>query len=158
MRSRLSIALLLITLSGIPVLAIAEATNTAAAEFVERYRLGNNLKSMALATAQRTQTFASLVSNLGMLKANELLSQELDNHAQEYEKQWSDNLAKAYAQHFTPEELASLASEGRNSRFGRKLGEKQGDVGASMQRMSTPVLMAYVSASLQSALTRSSSR
>lgn len=78
----------------------------------------------------------------------------LSYHAPQFQRQWNDNLAKAYAQNFTSEELKSLASEGRNSRYFGKLSEKQAVVGDSMQRMSSPVLTAYVSAALNSALSR----
>jgi hypothetical protein len=136
-------------------LAFADPANTAATELVRRQHLGSNLKTIALATAVRTQTFAILVKQMGVSKAQAVVSTELDAHAREYEGRWDQNLASAYAQHFTSEELASLASEGRNSRYVRKLGEQQGAVGASMERLSKPLLVEYVSASMNSAFSKS---
>jgi hypothetical protein len=154
MRVLLKIALSIIAASILTPLAIAEPANTAAAmEFVRRQHLGSNLKVLAFATAQRTQTFAMLASKIGMSEARGLVSNELDNHAHQFQGKWNENLAKAYAQNFTPEELASLASEGRNSKYIRKLSEKQVAVGESMQRMSTPILTAYVTAAMTSAMT-----
>jgi hypothetical protein len=154
MRAIVTTALLLITLSSLTPLAIAEPTNTAAREFVRRQHLGSNLKPLAFAAAQKTQTFAILVSKIGASEARVLVSDELNSHAHQFQGQWDENLAKAYAQHFTPEELESLASGGRNSRYVRKLREKQDAVGESMQRVSTPILTAYVTAAMTSAYSK----
>ena len=145
---------MVVATSGQAQFAIAEPANPAATEFVRRQHLGDNLKMIAFATAQKTQTFAMLTSKVGVLQARELVSRELDAHAHQFEGQWNENLAKAYAQNFTSEELASLSSEGRHSKYVRKLSEKQGAVGESMQRMSTQILTDYVIAALTSAFSK----
>ena len=66
--------------------------------------------------------------------------------------------AAIYARHFTAEELASLASEGRHSRHIDKLNAKQQVIGVQMQQLSTPVLIAYVSAALNSAFSKFSEK
>lgn len=151
MQRLLKIAMLMICMSGLVPSAATEPANTAAREFVRRQHLGSNLKTLALATAQGTQTFAMLASKIGMVEARRLVSDELDNHAHRFAGQWNENLAKAYAQNFTSEELMSLASEGRGSRYIRKLSEKQDAVGESMQRMSKSILTDYVTAAMTSA-------
>jgi hypothetical protein len=88
---------------------------------------------------------------MGIAAARKLVSNELDSHAHQFEGQWNENLAKAYAQSFTPEELASLTSEGRHSRYLRKFSEKQDAIGENMQHMSAPILKAYVTAAMISA-------
>lgn len=155
MKSLFNIGLLAASLLGAAPPALADSSQEAATEFVQRLHLGSNLKSLALATAQRTQTFAMLVSKLGAVQANELVSSELDAHAHQYESQWNANLAQAYASHFGAEELRSLAAEGRSSRYAAKLAENQAAIGAEMQRLSTPILTAYVSAAMNSAFSRS---
>lgn len=160
MQTLLITTLLTIFASILAPSAIAEPADratTAATEFVRNQHLGRNLKELAFATAQRTQTFAILASKVGTSEASNLVSNELDAHAHQFQGQWNENLAKAYAQIFTPEELASLASEGRNSKYIRKLSEKQGAVGENMQRMSTPILTAYVTAAMTSAFAKISS-
>lgn len=154
MQALLRISIFLIVVSGLSPAAIAQPAKAAATEFVLRQNVGSNLKTLGLATARKTQTFAILVSGMGMLGAERLVSKELDYHAPQFQGQWNDNLAKAYAQSFTSEELKSLASEGRNSRYFGKLSEKQAVVGDSMQRMSATVLTAYVSAALYSAFSK----
>ena len=151
MRALVGTALLIIAAASLAPLASAKPTNTAATEFVRRHHLGSNLKTMAFATAQKTQTFGMLASEMGTLEARRVVSKELDKHAHQFQGKWDTNLAKAYAQNFTPEELASLASEGRNSRYVRKLSEKQNAVGESMQRVSKPILTEYVTTAMTSA-------
>jgi hypothetical protein len=158
MRALLKIALLVISASSLTALAIAEPANTAATEFVRRQHLGGNLKQIGFMTAQKTQTFAMLASKIGISEAKGLVANELDSHTYQFEEQWNENLAKAYAQNFTSEELASLASEGRNSKYVHKLREKQEAVGESIQRMSAPILNAYVTAAMTSAFSKISTK
>lgn len=86
------------------------------------------------------------------------MSNELDKHAHQFQEQWDDNLAKAYAENLTRDELVSLASEGRHSRYVGKLSEKQRAVGESMQRMSMPILTRYVTKVMTSAFSTISTR
>jgi len=152
------IALLLISALCWMPRAVAQPAHAAASEFVQRQHLGGNLKTMAFATAQRTQTFAMLVSKMGVSEAGRLVSSELDKHAHQFQEQWDDNLAKAYAENLTRDELVSLASEGRHSRYVGKLSEKQRAVGESMQRMSMPILTRYVTKVMTSAFSTISTR
>lgn len=151
---RRSTFMLLLVLSP---LTMANPTDSAAA-FIQRQHVGRNLKTLAVSVALRTQTFAVMASKLGAPEAQRLVSQELDAHAGQFQGQWNASLAKIYAQHFTPQELASLASEGKNSRFFDKLIAKQEVVGTEMEQLSKPILTKYVTASMTGAFDKFSSR
>ena len=157
MKSLHKIGLLLVLFAGFMSSALADTTR-AASEFVQRQALGKNLKTIGYAAIQKTQTFAMLASKLGTSEAQSLVSKELDAYAPQFQSQWNANLAKIYAQHFTSDELASLASEGRNSRHIEKLNAKQQVIGVQMQQQSTPILTAYVSAALNSAFSKFSQK
>ena len=125
---------------------------------VQRQHLGGNLKTIALATAQKTETFAVLASGVGPDKAKALVSTQLASHAPQFEGKWNKNLADIYAQHFTPEELGSLAAEGGKSKYAAKIAEKQAAIGGEMRRQSTPILVSYVTAAMKSALAQASAK
>ena len=145
-------------LSTAAPLALARPAPNPAMDLVQRQRLGSNMKTIALATAQKTETYAMLASGVGPAKAKTLVSRELTTHAREYEGKWNRNLAGIYAQHFTPEELSSLAKDGGKSQYARKMVEKQGAIGSEMRRQSTPILIAYVAAAMKSAMARASAK
>lgn len=148
--------LLAACLSTLPPLALAGPAQKEAMTLVQRQHLGGNLKIIALATAQKTETFAMLASKVGAPQAKTLVSKELDSHARQFEGKWNKNLADIYAQHFTPEELSSLAAQGPKSKFADKMAGKQPEIGGEMRRRSTPILISYVTAAMKSALTRAS--
>jgi hypothetical protein len=152
MKNVFGTGLLVVLLTAMAPLAMADPAH----DMVMHQHLGSNLKTLAFATAQKTHTFATLASKIGISAATSLVSRELDVQAQKFQIQWDDNLAQAYARHFTAEELASLAAQGRDSKYFRKLAEKQAAIGADMQRMSTPILMTYVTDVLTAALSRMS--
>lgn len=158
MKNLFHIGLLAACLFGPMAPALADSPQEAATGFVQQRHLGSNLKTLALAVAQRTQTFAMLASELGTEEAKSLVSDELDAQAHQYAPQWNANLAQVYAHHFSAEELRSLTVDGRNSRYAAKLEEKQNAIGADMQRLSTPILTAYVSAAMHTVFSRSGKR
>lgn len=151
MPTKIALFLSLALIAAQPAMA---ASPQAAAQFVQRHGIGNNLKPMAMAVAQNTQTFAMIVSKSGASQAQAMVSSELDRCAAKYQSQWNANLAQVYAQHFTDEELASLTAEGRNSRFSSKLAANMNTIGAEVQRLSQPVLTAYVTEALGTAFER----
>lgn len=151
---RRSAFMLLLVLSP---LTMANPTDSEA-DFIQRQHVGRNLKTLAVSVALRTQTFAVMASKLGAPEAQRLVSQELDAHAGQFQGQWNANLAKIYAEHLTPQELASLASEGKNSRFFDKLIAKQEVVGTEMEQLSKPISTKYVTAAMTGAFDKFSSR
>ncbi|MYM37742.1 hypothetical protein [Duganella qianjiadongensis] len=145
-------------LLGISQVSMASSSEQAAVELVQRQHLGNNLKMLGLATAQKTQTFAMMGSRLGQAEAQVLVSKELDAYLGQYQGPWNANLAKIYARHFTAEELTSLVNQGNASPFIAKLMEKQSIIGREMQQLSTPILTDYVSAAMNSAFAKFSKK
>lgn len=145
-------------LLGLAPSTMATPTESAAAEFIQRQHLGRNLKMLAASAAPRTQTFSMMASNLGQSETQLLVSKELDARADQFQEQWNANLATIYARHFTPEELASLTSEGRNSPYANNLVAKQEVISAEMQQLSTPILTAYLSAAMNGAFAEFSKR
>lgn len=143
---------------GISQVSMASSSEQAASEFVQRQHLGGNLKMLAIATAQKTQTFAMMAARLGQAEAQLMVSKELDAYAFQYQGLWNANLAKIYARHFTAEELASLLTQGKTSPFVGKLVEQQRIIGSEMQQLSTPLLTDYVSAAMNSAFAKFSKK
>lgn len=133
------------------VSALAEPAHAAAAEFVQRRHMGANLKTLALKVAQRTQTFLMLKAKVGAADAAHRVADALDRQAPRFAPRWDASLATIYARNFTAEELRSLTAQGADSRYAAKLADKQGAIGADMQRVGTPLLTQYVSAALSDA-------
>ncbi|MYN43532.1 hypothetical protein GTP23_00440 [Pseudoduganella sp. FT93W] len=157
MKSYLRLAVFTALLGLAPV-AMAISTESAATELIQRQHVGRNLKTLATAVAQRTQTFAMMASKLGMPATQSLVAKELDAYAGKFQDQWNANLATIYARHFSAEELVSLTAQGSNSPYAPKLAAKQNVIGAEMQQLSTPILTAYVSAAMNSAFAKFSNR
>jgi hypothetical protein len=158
MHAILKAGLLAAFLSTAAPLALARPAPSPAMELVQRQHLGGNLKTIALAAAQKTETYAVLASGVGADQAKALVSKQLDSHARQFEGKWNKNLADIYAQHFTPEELTSLASEGSKSKYAGKMAEKQAEIGGEMRSRSTPILVSYVAAAMKSALAQASAK
>lgn len=148
--------LLAACLSTLAPMAPAAPAQKEAMTLVQRQHLGSNLKTIALAAAQKTETFAMLASKVGAPEARTLVSKELDSQARKFEGKWNRNLADIYAQHFTPEELASLAAQGPKSKYADKMAGKQPEIGGEMRRRSTPILISYVAAAMERALSKAS--
>lgn len=139
---------------GLPSVNSIAAQDDAALLLITKQGLGNNLASIGLGTAFRTVTYATIAKELGEAKARELIKNELDRLLPAYQKRWNKNLALSYAEFLTPEELASVANEGKSSRYFSKFQSKQADVGTSMQAKSTSILSEFVSEVLKSAQAR----
>ena len=113
-----------------------QQTADPAADFVHNFRLGRNLESMANAVARMTHTY-------GMVDPSRLTA-EIHRLVPKYQPQWDANLAKAYAVHFSPDELRSLARHGNASPYLAKLRQQRSAVGTDMQASSSPILQALV--------------
>jgi hypothetical protein len=133
----------------------APTSQEAALEFVTKQRLGTNLSTIALATASRTQTYSMLTSKLGVEQARAVVQREVDALLPRYQPTWNQNLATAYAKHFSTEELQSLAEDGRSSKFAGKVKERQSAVGNDVRAASEPVLKALVTEAMKNAFEKS---
>lgn len=116
-----------------------------AIKFVEKLQLGRNFYDMAYKTAQASQTYAMIVSEIGSREATKLLNTELNISIKKYQKQWDKNLALSYLKYFTPAELNSLAEEKDKSPYKYKMLNKQNDVGRAMEKKSQEIFVKVIS-------------
>lgn len=150
--------------SAIIVLTVLVAlSNTASAEtpshkdartFVAQAQIGSNLSTLALSAAKRTNTYAMIATKLGSADASSAVSSEINALLPQYQPKWDENLAAAYAKSFSQEELSSLVSEGRASKYAGKVKEQQSEIGRDMQASSQPILIALVTEALKATLSK----
>lgn len=142
--------LALLALSGLGSSAFAEiSAPEAAREFVVKSQAGASLGPIALSAAKRTNTYGLLNAQIGSVETEKSVTAAIKALLPKYQPQWEQHLAKAYEQSFSAQELASLASEGRESKYADKVMSKQGDIGKAMQASASPVLIALVSEALK---------
>lgn len=134
--------------------ASAETANEAARSFIAQSHAGDDLAAIALSAAKRTQTYGMLVAKLGDAEANTALSSEINALLPQYQPKWDQNLAAAYEKSFSPEELSSLASEGRTSKYAGKVIQRQSEIGKEMQSSSGPILISLVTEALEACLAK----
>lgn len=149
-------ALIIVVSLVVPYQAWTASTNLdVARDFVTRHGVGRNLPDIAMAAATRTQTFATLTSTLGAGHARRVVQREIDALVPNFQTRWNENLAASYAKHFSTEELASLASEGKHSKYTPTLGARRAEVGASMRATSEVVVTELVTEALKNAISTS---
>lgn len=129
-----------------------EAAPDPALVFVQDHHLGESLGWLGYQVASRTVTFATIVETVGRTEAQTLVQDELKSLQPEYQVEWDRNLAAAYAQSFTPEELQQLNVGEPAEPLANKFRNKQRDVGMDMKGRSSELLKVYVSTALDSAL------
>ena len=135
-------------------IGLADASPTEEAlRFVEAMKLGNNIKVLSFRAAQRTNTFAIMQNNIGYEKAKAALTNELNKSISKHQAQWNQNLALAYLEYFTPEELNSISQEKQSSPHAKKFITSQSKVGASMQKTSKGLLEKIITEAVKNAYT-----
>lgn len=120
--------------------------------FVQDHHLGESLGWLGYQVASRTVTFATIVEAVGRTQAQALVQDELQSLQPQYQPEWDRNLAAAYSQSFTPEELQQLNVGEPAQPLANKFRAKQRDVGMDMKGRSSELLKVYVSTALDSAL------
>lgn len=146
------VAALSLTLSAMHTAwAASDDPRGAAALFVEQQHIGSNLSSLGWTVAVRTSTFAALTQRLGQAQAATLVHAKLSQYRSDYQANWDANLASAYADHLTADELRSLAKYGSTSPFASKLRLVQSNVSGEMQAASKALLASYVTDALNAA-------
>ncbi|MGX5729490.1 hypothetical protein ACWKWK_03040 [Pseudoxanthomonas beigongshangi] len=125
----------------------SQSSSDPAADLVRNFRMGANLEQMANDVAASTHTYAT-VSPVDV-KAR------ISRLAPKYQAEWDANLARAHAAHLSPEELRSLASEGRRSPFHSKLERQRPAIAADMKAASSGLLQRLVREALMGAAERS---
>lgn len=126
----------------VPVGSQAQSSGDPAADLVRNFNMGSNLEQMANAVAASTHTYASVSPTEVSAQIRRLVPQ--------YQAEWDANLAKAHAAHLSPEELRSLAAEGRKSPFYSKLEQKRPAIAANMKVASATILKRLVTDALAS--------
>ncbi|AZF38378.1 hypothetical protein C4J88_3613 [Pseudomonas sp. R4-39-08] len=124
--------------------------------FVNQAQIGRNLPGIALSVAKRTVTYTILASRLGHADAASAVSKEIDALLPKYQSRWDEKIAQAYEKSFSDEELSSLASEGRSSKYAAKVREQQDKIGMAMESSSKPILSEMVSEALNATFSKQS--
>ena len=113
--------------------------------------MGSNLEAMAVQAAKVTYTYAMLVEKRGLSDASSIIEREIQNIIPNYQAKWNQNLAAAYSAHLKPEELRSLAVNGKQSAHVTKLISIQNAVGEDVKKTSSPILIELISKALLNA-------
>jgi hypothetical protein len=133
------------SLGCFPHSTYASADREAAIAMVNELHLSNNLPQLVASAATKTQTFAQFLAKVGPVQGAQIFKSHMDSVLIKYQGQWNTNLAMAYAEHFTAKEMISLTKEKKASPYASALVERQHDVGLSMQRLSTDLLIKITS-------------
>jgi len=131
--------------------AQASEVDDSALAFVQERHLGESLGWLGYQVASRTPTFGSIVEAIGKTQAQALVKDELQRLQPQFQAQWDRNLAAAYAQSFTAEELRAMNKGDDSPMLANKLRAKQNDVGMDMKARSADLLRDFVSQALNNA-------
>ncbi|MDU8361009.1 hypothetical protein [Pseudomonas syringae group sp. J309-1] len=132
----------------------ASEVDDSALAYVEDRHLGESLGWLGYQVASRTATFGSIVESVGKTQAQELVKDELQRLQPQFQSQWDRNMAAAYAQSFSADELRALNRGDKEPQLANKLRAKQNDVGTDMKARSADLLKEFVSQALNSAMAR----
>ncbi|RMQ98274.1 hypothetical protein ALP94_00260 [Pseudomonas savastanoi pv. glycinea] len=132
----------------------ASEVDDSALAYVEDRHLGESLGWLGYQVASRTATFGSIVESVGKTQAQELVKDELQRLQPKFQSQWDRNMAAAYAQSFSADELRALNRGDKEPQLANKLRAKQNDVGTDMKARSADLLKEFVSQALNSAMAR----
>jgi len=142
------LALLALLLLDAPSSALAAPSNDSALVFVQQRHLGDSLAWLGYQVASRTATFAAIVQKVGKVQAQTIVQDALQHQQPDYQEQWNRNMAAAYAESFTPEELRQLNEGNPSPALAEKFRVKQKDVGISMKAKSGELLKSFVANAL----------
>ena len=144
-------ALLLGAAASVAPMAQASEVDDSALAFVEERHLGDSLGWLGYQVASRTVTFGTIVNAIGKTQAQTLVKDELQRLQPQFQAQWDRNLAAAYAQAFTADELRALNKGDDPPMLANKLRAKQNDVGMDMKARSADLLRDFVTQALDNA-------
>lgn len=119
---------------------------------VQGNRLGANLESMANRGARLSVTYAMVVQTLGQAQADAAIAEQIKVHLHLYQPQWDANLASAYAAQMTPEQMRSIALEGKKSPHFDDFMAARTAVSTTIREQSAPILEELLFKSLSAAL------
>lgn len=145
---------IIVALSGLSVATFAATPEAIALQLVEKYRFGENLRSMSYQSATLTQTYGMIVEKLGEQQAKSIIKQEIDKLIPEYQPQWNKNLAFCYSQFISVDKLQSILDEGPASQHSNEIRSKLNEIGPLMQAKSAGILNELLTKAITSALTK----
>ncbi len=126
----------------------ADPMEARAVRVIQKLGLDRNLELLGGAAAEQTTTYQIIVRNKGAAEAHLMLTRELDAAIPRYRDQWDRNMAAAYLDHLTIDQMESVAEKGRQSPFVRSFMSAQADIDADMQARSTGLLKDMLTAVL----------
>lgn len=147
----LVVALLISVSSTSARTAQASEVDDSALAFVSERHLGDSLGWLGYQVAARTVTFGAIVEAIGKTQAQALVKDELQRLQPQFQAQWDRNLAAAYAQSFTADELRAMNKGDDPPMLANQLRAKQNDVGMDMKARSADLLRDFVSQALNNA-------
>ncbi len=115
---------------------------------VQSLDLGQNLEAMSVQTASSTQTYLIVSQKLGVAAADAAIRKEIAALLPNYQPQWNRNLADAYAEFLSPDELRSMAMLGKSSPHFGKFMSVRSQVSPRMQASSSALLQKLSAAAL----------
>ena len=118
-------------------------------DYVQKEKLGSNLKAFSQRAVKNSQTYKMIVSEIGQKDTERLVNRELELIISKYQSKWDSNLAKAYSEYISQTEITSLYNEGNKSPHINKLNKNRRNIGLAMQKLSTPLLQSVVSEALK---------
>lgn len=143
----LALALAFVAAAVFALPAAGGETKTAAAgdldqarAFVRNLQLDENFGGMIVRTALLTPTIRALAKNHEEISVYHALRQFTLVAVSQYGEAWTENLAKAYAAHFSNAEMASIIAERAKSPHFEKIGERGTAVGDTMRDLSYDLL------------------
>lgn len=142
------LALLGMLLLESPRSALAAQEHDAALAFVQQRHLGDSLAWLGYQVASRTVTFTALVQKMGKTQAQTTVQTALQHLQPSYQEQWNSNMAAAYAESFTLNELRELNEGNAPTALATKFRAKQKDVGMSIKSKSDELLKSFVAKAL----------
>lgn len=149
--------------AAIAIATFAVASNTVLADtashrdalaFIDQAKIGQNLPVIALSIAKQTASFTTIASKLGNAGAVKAVSDEINTLLPLYQPKWNENIAQAYEKSLTEDELSSLASEGRSSKYVSKVLAQQSMIGKQMESTSKPILTDLVTHALRTVMSK----
>ena len=125
---------------------------------VQGLGLGQNLEAMSVQAASSTQTYSIVSQKLGTAATDAAVRKEIAALLPSYQPQWSRNLADAYAEFLSPDELRSMATLGKSSPHFGKFMSVRSQVSPRMQEKSSALLQKLSAAALAKVFNQTANR
>lgn len=132
----------------------AQEVDPVALNFVQETGLNANFETLLVGATSSNPKLNQLVLTHGEKTVSDVYNAEVRQTLEKYQLKWDKNLAIAYQEHYTPEELQSLLEEEEESPYFEKLKAQDQSVANRMKEMSAPLLAKAVEEVVQGVLSR----